>query len=1243
MGTGKKKYTIGFLFDYLYEDYTNQIFNNILKTCREYDLNFIGFGGGTLKSAAYKYRDQKNVVFDLAGSHTIDGIIALTGVFGNFVSHNRVKTLLGKYAGLPVVSIGLSIRGMKNVTNVVVDNNSGMEALLAHLIETHNRRRLAFIKGAFNNYDAIMRFESYKRVLARYNIPLDNDLIIDGNFDYFYGIEAVKILLEKRKITPDALVSANDAMAIYAMHELQKRGFRVPEDIVVTGFDDIRMCLAVKPRLTTIKQSFTDIGRVSVETILAMLSGESVPENIVLPSKLIIRESCGCSELETLDDIMRVGSAHRRQTMVVSGRNGIKDVIQLALPNLSGAVDLQESMDDLLKSDHNKNSLLLVFRRLFIRLFEQGVELDDVYRFSLLLFHAVAENPARRGTAQKLTAVWPDILVLAGIINNNYHSGRRVELRKEEEVVFRINEEFINTFNLSQLKKIILSQLPKLPIRSLYLCMYENQNRDSSRLFLHYSLNGKKQRLKRGTFLSHHLLPTRLDTTMGFEYVVMALYFKREHFGYILFEISTSNGSIYETLATQISSAIKGAMLTREINEYTHTLKQKVQERTGELEDANRKLKELDSVKNDFIANITHDFRSPLTAVLNIADLALKSRQPVPERIAEDFKIIYDASVKLKKTIDRLLDLAKMDAQGITLRVGRVALVSMLESIIDFYSSSVIGSGIKIIKKLPEHEIADFYTDAEKFEEVINNLMSNAVKFVDPESGIISIELQDRDDRVVIIVEDNGIGIPPEKLDVIFNRFEQVHKEKNSFYRGTGIGLAFARQLVTYMKGEIRAESAGRGMGSRFIMVLKKGRAIFSEKDFYNGEISTRTYNDDRILIQTDIKTRLERQEIFAHLEDLNKEGEFDYRKGKILIIEDDINIRKIIAQYLLQNSYRNFIQAANGKQGLEAVYEYHPDLIICDYNMPEMKGDVFHDTILANPNFRHIPCIFLSAIADDKIITERRRKGAGAYLKKPIDEKDFLLTVDQHLQKYFEYLETVRLATIDELTGLQNKRAVYKGLAHELFIRRYRDLSVMFMDLDHFKNINDTYGHPAGDTVLAATGELLRSSLRNYDIAGRYGGDEFIIILPETNLKNAIAVAQGLREKLTSRRVEYDGKAFGVTASLGVASLRDNAGYVGDILHLGDLKDIFEVRRTKQADWEKIEREKLKIADLLVKMADRALYTAKQTSCGGCGYASTKQSHWHTPRCPRCGGTEIIRGRNRVVAFSGAGPDAGP
>jgi diguanylate cyclase (GGDEF)-like protein len=509
------------------------------------------------------------------------------------------------------------------------------------------------------------------------------------------------------------------------------------------------------------------------------------------------------------------------------------------------------------------------------------------------------------------------------------------------------------------------------------------------------------------------------------------------------------------------------------------------------------------------------------------------------------------------------------------------------------------------------------------------------VKFVHPQSGIIQVELIDRKNSVQIKISDNGIGIPKNKLGFIFKRFTQIHESRDTKISGTGIGLAFSKQLADYIKAKLWAESEGEDKGATFFLELKKGREVFSQTDFYNGNISHIRSDDIQILMQTELKKRQETDGISVHFSELNQDNEFDYKKAKILIVEDDKTIRRIIMKYLDNYAFKNYIEAFDGTSALNAVYDYTPDLIICDYNMPNMRGDAFHDELLSNPQYANIPFIFLSAIADDELMTERRLKGACAYLKKPIDDRELFFIVEQQLKKYFEYLKTFQLATIDELTNLYNKRGIDKNLHHELSSRKCRHLSLIFFDIDHFKYINDNFGHPAGDKVLKGIGELLKKALRDYDITGRYGGEEFIIICLDTNLKQAVRVANIVKEKFRNNNFTYEKQIIKITASFGVASLIDNEKYICKALQVNSLKDIYDVKHPNSADWDKIAKYKHKISELLLKMADFALYNAKRTKCTTCGYSPQKPEAFENNTCPKCKGNSISPGRDKVVAFS--------
>jgi signal transduction histidine kinase len=172
------------------------------------------------------------------------------------------------------------------------------------------------------------------------------------------------------------------------------------------------------------------------------------------------------------------------------------------------------------------------------------------------------------------------------------------------------------------------------------------------------------------------------------------------------------------------------------LEELNKTLEYNVELRTQQLQQANKKLQTLDNLKNEFIANITHDFRSPLTVILNISELALRYDKNLNESNQNNYN--------LKKSIDKLLDIAKMDAERIQLNIKPIDLVTFSDNLINYYSTAVMMSNIKITKSFSDSVINNFYTDKEKREEILENILSNAIKFADSQSGKIEVTLENR-------------------------------------------------------------------------------------------------------------------------------------------------------------------------------------------------------------------------------------------------------------------------------------------------------------------------------------------------------------------------------------------------------------------------------------------------------------------------------------------------------------------
>ena len=277
-----------------------------------------------------------------------------------------------------------------------------------------------------------------------------------------------------------------------------------------------------------------------------------------------------------------------------------------------------------------------------------------------------------------------------------------------------------------------------------------------------------------------------------------------------------------------------------------------------------------------------------------------------------------------------------------------------------------------------------------------------------------------------------------------------------------------------------------------------------------------------------------------------------------ILIIDDSPTQRAEILNVLKrENPAGRFLEAVDGISGLKQALEHPLDLILCDLEMPGLDGFKFLAMKNAQERLQDVPVIILTGHDRQEIKTRGLEQGASDYLIKPFDPGELLARVRiqlkiKHLQDELRHRNELlhQLAITDPLTGLANRRSLMESSRRE-FERTQRSgtsLALVMLDLDHFKRINDTYGHQRGDEVLAAVAKRLKEGVRPYDLAARYGGEEFALLLPDTRAEEAALIAE--RHRTTLNQLRFDGElrnlrvsaSFGVAASPGpgVAALED-------------------------------------------------------------------------------------------------------
>jgi DNA-binding LacI/PurR family transcriptional regulator/signal transduction histidine kinase len=589
----KNRPTIGILLARLGDiGYAASVWPGVAAVAEERDVNLICFVGGILE-APQEFSEMRNVVYDLAGPQNVDGLVGLSGSVGQFIGPERMRRFYERFRPLPVVGVGMELEG---IPGVLVDNSAGVHEAVAHLIEAHGLRRIAFIRGPRTSPEAEARYRAYLDGLKRHGLALDPDLVAEGDFTSAAGRDAVSLFLDRRRAEFQAIISANDAMALDAIDALRERGVRVPDQVRVVGFDDIEEARYAIPPMTTVRQPSREQGSRAAELLLDLLDGKPVPRKVVLPTELVVRRSCGCAApMVDLSAAAKAGfpggkskrpSAAVRKRILAEMESTAGDSAAMLNPGWAGR--LFDALTQTRPQDGPRDDFPHAWEDL---LRQVGIHGGDVMQWHAVLsaLHRGASPFLTRGRKSAQDRTWRTAELLIGEIAQWAQASRRFRAGWQSlGFMTRISEPLVTVFDVEDLADVVAERLPELGSRTCFFSLYDFPENGAlkaptewSRLVLAVTEKGRAALGPGGRrFPTRELMPKDLLAPQErFAVVLEPLHFRDENpFGFILYgPLQHEISLLREALSRQIGTALQGAALLRERRRAEETLRRSEQ------------------------------------------------------------------------------------------------------------------------------------------------------------------------------------------------------------------------------------------------------------------------------------------------------------------------------------------------------------------------------------------------------------------------------------------------------------------------------------------------------------------------------------------------------------------------------------------------------------------------------------------------------------------------------------------
>lgn len=832
--SGRK--TVAVLIDYLAPftfGYQAVIRQALTRHCQLLDVNLLAVFGRALDEPN-PLAKTSNAIYYLLDPALFDGIIILSTTLAAHCGIETITEFVDRFRSVPRCSVGIAL---PNVPSIITNNRHGMDAVLEHVLTDHECRHVAFIGGPAWSPEARLRQTAYQDALARHQIAFDPAMIACGDFLWTRGAAAMEELLA-RGLDIDAVVAANDGMAVGAISVLRKRGYRVPKDIAVTGFDDLPSSSVEDPPMTTVAQPCALIARRALELVLDQIAGRSVPEITELPAALVVRRSCGCGSRGHRKRSEGAASGPLDAEVSTRGESGACAKAPLSVGRLSLPFDVSSTGEAPLE-DIRSNLLSNVS--------DSGLE-DNALLMAVPLSQEDVED------------LWADACERVAMSNLRAQMNDRVAAERTMMNMGAIGERVSGALDLDLVKEALLEVLPAVGVETAYLSRCVDGHAEELEVFVALR-NGAPQPLPHARFPIGKLLPPGaypLDQRHTF--AVFPLVSNIAILGIVVFEYSEVNHG-YEMIRDQVATALTTVALHQAVVEQTKLHERDVQEQER-LATAKRM-----QALSVLAGGVAHDLNNVLGPLVALPDVMLRvlrdldAGQPAIRELQADIRSIKGSALRAAQTIKDLLTLSR---QGRTIKEPLDLGLLMSGCLSGEALSTIrqINSEVEILVSIPSEPLIVRASAAHLVRAVLN-LVRNAVESIEGAGRVVVtlspvelVEWMSGFERVepgryaVLSIADTGSGIAEPDLCRVFEPF--VSRKRLGEQSGSGLGLAIVHGVIKEHAGFIDVSSEP-GCGTTFTLYIPQS----DEMAVANEPVRELPRGRGRILVVDDDPTQL--------------------------------------------------------------------------------------------------------------------------------------------------------------------------------------------------------------------------------------------------------------------------------------------------------------------------------------------------------------------------------------------------